>query len=205
MQVAWQDKRKVVQMIACSMFQTFLVVFWGWIWLFAVNKLGLSRTEVGEAISWSILCGVAAAFPVLWLVDRFSVYRLMPFFCAISVCVLFLFLNIHSVTGLILATSLMAVLQPLYNSADIMVYRTTVPENIGSVTSTNSCLRGFFNGCMAMLMGWLIQATGGNYHWAYIIACSLTVLGLVPLFLYRWLMSRDQTLRETRLAETAIA
>ncbi len=75
----------------------------------------------------------------------------------------------------------------MYNSADIMVYRTTEPENIGSVTSTNSCMRGFYNGCIALGIGWLIQTTGGSYQWAYIGACTLTVLGLIPLYLYRHL------------------
>ena len=194
MKVAWTDRRKVVQMIACSMFQTFQIVFGTWIWLFAVNKLGLSRAEVATALSWSILVGVVAAFPVSWLVDRFSPYRLMPFFCLISIGVLILFLHIRDMNGLILATCLQAFVGPLYNSADIMVYRTTDPENIGSVTSTNSCLRGFYNGCIALGIGWLIQATGGNYQWAYIAACTLTVLGLVPLFLYRHLMKEARLL-----------
>lgn len=191
MKVAWTDRRKVVQMAACSMFQTYQIVFNGWIWLFAVNKLGLARSEVAIAISWSILCGVLAVFPISWLVDRFSPYRLMPFFCLISVGSLLLFLNIRDINTLILATCLQAMVQPLYNSADIMVYRTTEPANIGSVTSTNSCLRGFYNGCVAVFIGWLIHSSGGDYHWAYILACSLTVLGLIPLYLYRRLMSRD--------------
>ncbi len=189
MKVAWTDHRKIVQMAACAMFQTFQIVFGTWIWLFAVNKLGLTRADVAIALSWSILCGVVAALPVSWLVDRFSPYRLMPFFCLISIGVLVLFLNIHDVNGLIIATCLQAVVLPLYNSADIMVYRTTGPAEIGSVTSTNSCLRGFYNGCVALVIGWLIQATGGNYKWAYVIACTLTVLGLVPLYLYRHLMT----------------
>jgi len=191
MKVAWQDPRKIVQMMAVAMLQTFQVVFSSWIWLFSINQLGLTRPEVAEAISWAILCGAAAAFPVSWLVDRISPYRLMPIFCGLVLLVLWSFLHIRDVNGLILTTCLQAMVTPFYNAADIMVYRTSPPEKMGSITSTNSCMRGFYNGCIAASMGWLIHATGGNYHYAYLAGAILTLAGLGPLFVYRWMLRRE--------------
>ncbi len=92
-----------------------------------------------------------------WLVDRFSPYRLMPIFCILTGVNLWLFLQVRDVTGLIIASCLQTMILPLYNSADIMIYRASKPEEIGSVTSTNSCLRGFYNGCVAVGMGWIIE------------------------------------------------
>ncbi len=128
-----------------------------------------------------------AAFPVSWLVDRFSPYRLMPFFCLISIGVLVLFLNIRDANGLILAACLQAIIDRSIIRGHHGLSDDRSRER-RSVHSTNSCLRGFYNGCIALGIGWLIQASGGNYQWAYIAACTLTVLGLIPLFLYRHLM-----------------
>lgn len=188
MKVAWHDRRKVVLMVAVSMFQTFQIVFGAWIWLYATNRLGLSRPEIAHAMSWAILCGVGVAFPISWLIDRISPYRLLPVFCLINGAVLWAFLNIEDVNGLILTACLQVIAVPFYNAADIMVYRTVNPADMGSVTSTNSCLRGFYNGGIAILMGWLIHRGGGNYDLAYIIAFGLTAAGLIPLFYYRRLM-----------------
>ncbi len=55
MKVAWTDRKKVIQMTACAMLQTFQIVFGTWIWLFAVKRLGLERAEVASALSWAIL------------------------------------------------------------------------------------------------------------------------------------------------------
>lgn len=190
MKVAWQDRRKVVLMVAVSMFQTFQSVFTVWIWLYASNRLGLSRPEIAHAMSWAILCGVAVAFPISWLNDRLSSYTLMPIYCLINGCVLWSFLNIQDVNGLILTACLQAITVPFYSGVDIMVYRLAKPADIGSITSTNSCLRGFYNGCIAVLMGWMISTGGDNYDLAYIVAFGLTACALIPLFYYRHLMGK---------------
>lgn len=190
MKIAWKDKRKVVLMISVSLFQTFQVVFGSWIWIYADSKLGLTRAEAGAAMSWAILLGVVVTFPLSWLVDRISPYRLLPFFCLIVAAVFWSFLNMKDINGLILTTCLQSLVGPLYSASDIMVYRTVNPAEVGSVTSTNSCLRGFYNGCLAAVTGYLIQSTGGNYHLAFFLGCIFTVAGLIPLYYYRHLMKR---------------
>ena len=77
--------------------------------------------------------------------------------------------QIHNAFTLMLAACFINVLGPLYAASDMMVYRTADPKVIGSMTSTNSCLRGLFNGGLAMGMGLLIQHTGHNYYIAFVV------------------------------------
>jgi len=115
----------------------------------------------------------------------------LPIFCLVAGAALLFLLNVTSVTQLIIVAALITIMQALYPASDIMVYRNANPAEIGSVTSTNSCLRGFYNGCMGVTYGFVIEKTGGHYEYAFILAYGLTVLGLVPLFYYRHLMMRD--------------
>lgn len=191
MTVAWKDKRKIALMISVSLFQTFQIVYGMWIWLYAKNILHLTRTETAHTISWSILVSVALAFPIGWAIDRISPYKLLPCFCALAGLALWLLLRITSPIHLIAVAALVSVLGSLYGASDIMVYRTAHPAEIGSVTSTNSCLRGFYNGCLGLFTGWMIEHLGGRYDYAFIFAFAMTTLGLVPLFFYRHLMRTD--------------
>lgn len=190
MKVAWQDPRRVVLMISVSLFQAYLVTYSVWVWLFAKNTLGMTRAETGQAMAWGVLAALLAAAPIAWLVDRVSPYRLLPVFCALLGLHLFLVFRIHDVTSLMIVACMTSALMPMYNASDIMVYRTADPKVIGSMTSTNSCLRGLFNGAMAAGMGYLIEHTGHNYYAAFVVAYGLQLLGLVALFSYRFLMNR---------------
>ncbi len=194
MKVAWKDQRMVVLMLSVSLFQTFQIVFGSWVWLYAKNVLNLSRLETGLIVSWGIIAAVVLALPIAWLIDRISPYRLLPVFCAICGAALWFLLHIKSPMDLIIASSLVSVLAASYGASDIMVYRNAHPAEIGSVTSTNSCLRGLYNGGMSLLVGFLIEKSGGNYEYAFILAFVMTCLGLVPLFIYRSLMMQEQKL-----------
>ena len=188
MKVALKDRRALVLMISVSLFQTFQIIFTSWVWLYAKKVLHMSRMETGLVMSWSIIISITMAFPIAWLVDRISPYKLLPCFCAIGGMALWSLLHITTSRDLLVTAALFAILTALYPASDIMVYRKAHPAQIGSVTSTNSCLRGFYNGCMALFVGFLIEKTGGHYDYAFIFAFTLTLLGLVPLFLYRHLM-----------------
>jgi len=189
MKVAWQDPRRIVLMISVSLFQAYLMTYGCWVWLFAKNTLGMDRADTGQALAWGVLASLLVAAPVAWLVDRVSPYKLMPAFCAFLGVHLLLVFQIHNQSSLMLVACLAAVLAPLYSASDIMVYRTADPKTIGSLTSTNSCLRGLFNGGLSLGMGQLIQHTGHNYYFAFVAGYALQLLGLVALFSYRHLMS----------------
>ena len=188
MQIAWKDKRTILLMASVAILGTYQTVFNTWIWLYAKNALHLSRTDTGLIISWAIPVTVALNFPVAWLIDRFSPYRLLPWMCvsaALSLCFL---RNASSSSYLIVAAGFNAITMLLGGAADIMVYRHSPAAEIGSVTSTNSCVRGFYGGCVALLTGHLIERFGGRYDYAFIIGLGLSILGLMLLFGYRNLM-----------------
>lgn len=189
MQIAWKDKRAIILMISVSLFQTFQISYWTWIWLYTQNTLHFSRSETAYAMSWSILFGVVVALPIGWIIDRVSPYKMLPFLCLIGGVALWFLLHITSTAHLIVAAGLMTLVVALYNGSDIMVYRKANLSEIGSVTSTNACLRGFYNGCIGIISGFLIQQSGGHYEYAFILAYALTVLALAPLYYYRHLMS----------------
>jgi hypothetical protein len=150
----------------------------------------MSRTDIGLTTSWSILVSVALSFPIGWMIDRVSPYKILPCYCLLAGTALWFLLHISRPFDLLITASLVAVYASMYGAADIMVYRQSHPSEIGSVTSTNSCLRGFYNGCLGIGGGMLIAKTGGHYDYAFIAAFLLTCLGLVPLFLFRDLTGR---------------
>lgn len=191
MKVAWQDPRRVILMISVSLFQAYLMTYWCWVWLFAQNTLTLSRAETGQAMAWGALATLVVSAPVAWLTDHISPYKLLPVFCGLLGVHLWLIFQIHNVFSLMIVACLAAALAPMYGASDIMVYRTADPKVIGSMTSTNSCLRGLFNGGLAMGMGLLIQHTGHNYYIAFVVGYILQLLGLVALFSYRYLMRKN--------------
>ncbi|OAM90601.1 MFS transporter [Termitidicoccus mucosus] len=190
MKIAWRDKRAVVLMISVSLFETFQIAFVTWVWLYAQNALGMTRAQTGLCVSWGILFSMCAAFPLGWLIDRVSPYRLLPVFCLICAGAAYCVLHARTPLFLTLAACLSYTLNVFYGASDIMVYRNAAPAEIGSVTSTNSFLRGAYRGVMALLMGHLISRSGGCYDYVFILAAALTVAGLVPLFIYRRLMAQ---------------
>ncbi|XHR31014.1 MAG: MFS transporter [Chthoniobacteraceae bacterium] len=191
MKVAWKDKRTILLMASVAILGTYQTVFNTWIWLYAKNTLHLSRTDTGMIISWAIPVTVALSFPVAWLIDRISPYKLLPWMvlsAGLSLC----FLR-HASTDscLIIAAGFNAIAMLLGGAADIMVYRHSPASEIGSVTSTNSCLRGFYGGCVAFFTGYMIERLGGRYDYAFAMAFGLSVLGLILLFGYHRLMRSE--------------
>lgn len=188
MKVAWRDKRTIILMLSTSLFGTYATVYNTWIWLYAKNTLHMTRTETAMTISWAIPVTVALSFPVAWLVDRVSPYKLLPWLCLFAGASLWYILHATTHTALILSGIFNAIAMLLYSASDIMIYRNAPSAEIGSVTSTNSCLRGFYGGCLGLLAGLVIQQTTGHYDYAFILAWLLSTMGLIPLYLYQHLM-----------------
>lgn len=187
MKVAWTDKRVILLMLAVAMIGSFNTVYNVWIWLYAKNALHLSRTETALTISWAIPLIVALNFPVAWLIDRVSPYKLLPWLCLSAGASLWFLLHATTPTRLIIAAGFGAIAMLLGGAADIMVYRNSPAQDIGSITSTNSCLRGFYGGCLSLLTGFIIEKSGGHYEYAFVLAFVLAVLALIPLYTYRHL------------------
>jgi hypothetical protein len=184
-----------------SLFQAYLMTFGSWVWLFAQNTLGMSRADTGQAKAWGALASLVVAAPIAWLVDHVSPYKLLPVFCGFLGVHLLLVFQIHNVFTLMISACLYAALWPFYAASDMMVYRTADPKVIGSLTSTNSCLRGLFIGGLSFGMGQLIERTGHNYYAAFVAAYVLQLLGLVALFTYRHLMSCPRRMQTDLVAQ----
>jgi predicted MFS family arabinose efflux permease len=98
---------------------------------------------------------------------------------------LVLLLMVHDATSLALYVAFMTISNPLNNAAEIMVYKTSDPKEVGSITSSLSFIRNFYNGCLLFFAGWFIQLSGRNYHMLFIIGAVLMAVGLLMFFIYR--------------------
>ncbi len=77
MSVAWRDRKAIILMFGVALIMTFTALFGQWVWIFAEHDLGLTKTNIGSALSWSILLPSLLAFPYGWLIDRTNGYRLV--------------------------------------------------------------------------------------------------------------------------------
>ena len=90
------------------------------------------------------------------------------------------------------AALLMEGMTPLYGAAYIILARDTDRTHLGSVTSTNSFLRGLFVGASVLISGTLIQSNGNNYHIAYVFGAFVSSAGFILIMIYGYLMQRGQ-------------
>ena len=199
MAVAWQDKRVIWLMLGVGMVSAFLNVYGMWVWLFAKVTLGLEKTAIADALSWSSLLSVALAYPTGCVIDRFGGRKVVVVYWMILAVMFSLLLRVHDASGLLLMAILQCCAGPLYGAADIMVYRSAPPEHMGSITSTNSFLRNMIAGCVAFSSGQLIRHV--SYTAAFTMGICISTLGLAMLFVHKYSMRRSQP----SLAETGTA
>lgn len=190
LRVGWRDRRAIVLMLGVGSVHSFFVMHNTWIWLYAKNDLGLTRAQLGDAFSWAILAGILIAFPAGWVIDRFGSYVVVVVFWLLSLAAFATVMVVSTIPGLIAYTLLIALLPSLYNAADIMVYKTAHPRDVGSVTSSNSFTRNLYIGCLTFISGFLIKHFDNNYKLAFALGMAMSTVGLVLIFVYRFLMRR---------------
>ena len=183
MAVAWQDKRVIWLMLGVGMISAFLNVYSTWVWLFAKVMLGLEKTVIAGALSWSSLLGVALAYPAGWVIDRFGGRKVVVVYWMILVVMFAVLMRVHDASGLLLMAILQCCAGPLYGAADIMVYKSAPPEHMGSITSTNSFLRNMIAGCVAFSSGQLISRV--SYTAAFTMGICVSTVGLAMFFVHR--------------------
>lgn len=189
--VGWQDKRIIPLMMGVSAIHSFLMMFGGWLWLFAAHDLKLSRSDCGDALSWASLLAVVVAYPFGWLIDHVKGIKLVTAFLVFQWVLFFMVLKINSVTGLLAASLVQTLFAPLYSAADLMVYRNCPGKDVGSVTSSLAFLRNMYAGFLSFFSGWLITHGGTNYHYAFILGIGMSTLALPLFFVNYWLMRRS--------------
>lgn len=189
--IGWRDRRAIVLMLGVGAIQSFWIMYSTWIWLYAKNVLGLTRAESGAAISWSVLAGVVVAYPAGWAIDRLGSYPVLATYWVLSMVTCIMSLNMSTIHGLTAVTLMCSILGPMYGAADIMVYKSSHPAEIGSVTSTNAFLRNLYTGCLVFVSGFLIEKSGHNYKLAFILGMVMSTVGFGLFFVYRHLMRKD--------------
>jgi MFS family permease len=187
LQVGFRDRRRIVLMLSVPMIGATFTMYNAWLWLFAKNELGLTRTDMGAALSWSSLLGLVLSMPYAWLIDKINPYKLVALGLFLQFILFLALLNIHSANGLIVVSFLFAASSGIGGVASIVVFRAAHPAEVGSVTSCLGFVNNFFNATLLLVSGQLIERLGHNYHAAYILGICLSALGFAVLLTYRQL------------------
>jgi Na+/melibiose symporter-like transporter len=193
LKVGLRDRRIIWLMLGVAMIASFETVFQNWTWIYAKAKLGLERKDIFEALSWAQLINIVIAFPTGWLIDKVGGFKVVLLYFFMMLLNLVLLLMVHDATSLALYVAFMTISNPLNNAAEIMVYKTSDPKEVGSITSSLSFIRNFYNGCLLFFAGWFIQLSGRNYNMLFIIGAVLMAVGLLMFFIYRKKMSAPST------------
>lgn len=177
--IGWKDRRMILLMLGVGLINSFMNMAHMWVWLFAKNELGLDRSDIGAALAWSPLLSVLLAWPVGWVVDRFGGLRVVAALWILEIAAFIVSMNITSAHGLIILSMMVAAMTPLYIGADMMVFKTAPPKDVGSVTSSNSFTRNLCAGILYLASGLIIERCDGDYRMAFIIGITMSSLGML--------------------------
>lgn len=191
--VAARDKRVFLLIAGVALVLSYKAATEQWIWFWSKESLGLSRKDIFQALSWGGLINIVLGYPTGWLIDRFGGLKVVIIYVALAASSFVLALFVHDKTGLIVFVLMRTIMIPLYLGADIMIFKSAHPKDIGSITSTTSCIRNAFLGVLALVTGWAIYWTDHNYLVGFGIGLGLTVVGL-GFFLVFSRVTRDRPL-----------
>ena len=205
LKVGWHDKREIFLMLGVGCAFGFFFIHNQWIWLFAKNVLGLSKSDMGSAISWGILISMLISYPAGWVVDKFGSYIILAIFWVLITITFVCAMLMHNAVWLAAEAILVQIASPFYWGIDILVYRSVHPKDIGSVTSSNSFLRGLIGGVALGVSGLLIKLSGGDYRWAFVEGYFLVTLSLVFFAIHWWLKNHKPYVSAAATREKAMA
>jgi hypothetical protein len=188
--VAAEDKRIFWLMAGVAMINAYLIMNGQWIWFWSKETLHLERGEIFHALSWAGLVNVVLAWPIGWVIDRWGGFRvvLMLWFGQL-LCFLWA-MQVHDKAGLVVLSLAVTMVAPLYAGADIMVFKSAPPAEVGSITSTNSAIRNLFRAALAMASGWAIFWMGHNYRVGFVMGMVMSTVGLAMFWIHRKKMAR---------------
>ena len=185
MKVAWEDKSAILLMAGVGLIGVCSVICYAWIWLFATEKLEMNRGQLGAIMSWGILVPLLISYPAGHLIDRFRGIRIVALHWTLSILAAWwLITQVHNALTLTIGAMLMGAMGPFYGASDIKVYRDADRRHVGSITSTNSCLRGIINGMAVAISGFLIEWMKGDYRIAFAFGAFLTTIGFLCIVAY---------------------
>ena len=188
--VAATDKRIFWLMAGVAMISSYTAMNTAWVWFWAKETLHLEKGEIFQALSWAGLLNMVLAYPIGWIIDRFGGLRVVLLFYAGQVACFLWVLNVHDKSGLIVLSLATTLIGPLYAGADMMIYKAAPRKDIGSYTSTNSCIRNFYNATLGLIAGWSIFAMGHNFVLGFCIGIAMSTVGLIMFFIHHRFMTR---------------
>lgn len=195
--VAARDKRIFVLMAGVGLVNGYFVMQNAWLWFWAKETLNLDRKTIFDSLSWAGLLNIGLAFPTAWLIDRWGAIKVATVYFIGQIACFALAMTISDKFGLIALSLVGTVVGPLYGAVDIMVYKSADPKEIGSITSTNSCIRNAWNATFGMVAGWVIFWCGHNFRIGYVMGIAAATVGFTLLWVYRWLMTRRVAVAST--------
>lgn len=72
-----------------------------------------------------------------------------------------------------------------------MIYKSADPKDVGSMTSSNSCIRNAYGALLGFSAGWLIYFFGHNFRIGFVIGIVMSTVGLLMFLVHHWQMRRD--------------
>jgi len=184
------DKRIFWLMAGVAMIHGYLIMNNTWLWFWSKETLGLEKGEIFSALSWASLVNVVMAYPIGWLIDRWGGFRAVQILWIGQVACFCWAMGVHDKAGLIVLSLATTMINPFYQGADIMVYKSAAAKDIGSFTSTNSCIRNGYNALLGLAAGWAIFFYGHNYRIGFVMGIVMSTVGLCMFIIYRYVMSR---------------
>jgi MFS family permease len=185
------DRRRIVLMVGVALLVSFMACYTTFVWLYADSALGMARSEVADALRWGLLINAIVAFPVGWIIDRFGSWLVISAYLVLIVVTCAILLGADGRTGLMIAAVMATCVAPLYNAADILVYRTCPPAHVGSVTSSNAFIRNAWVGILVVVVGVMADWPSLGYQAGFISALCCSFMGVIVLVIYHR-MTRQQ-------------
>ena len=188
--VAATDKRIFWLMAGVAMLNSYLVMNTQWLWFWSKQNLHLDRADIFQALSWAGLANVVLAYPVGWVIDRWGGFRVVLLMWVGQLACFCWAMNVGDKTGLIILSLGTTVIGPLYAGADMMVYKSANPKDIGSITSTNACIRNVFRATLGLVSAWSIFFLGHNYRIGFVMGIVMSTVGVLMFFIHHRVMQR---------------
>jgi len=186
--VAARDKRIFWLMLGVGMINSFGTMNNQWLWFWSKEALHLDRDMIFKSLSWASLVNIVLAYPIGCIIDRWGGFKVVLVYWVGQVACFAWEMQVHDKTGLVILSLAMTVVAPLYGAADIMVYKSADPKDVGSITSTNSCLRNGWVATLGFVSGWTIFFFGHNFRIGFVIGIIMSTVGLMMFIIHRWTM-----------------
>jgi positive regulator of sigma E activity len=183
--IGLKDARIIWLMAGVALILSFQAVFGQWTWLWSKTALGLDRADIFDTLSWCLLVNVVLAWPVGWIIDHWGGFKVVLIFYALQLLGFILVFQVAGRMSLTAFSIIMMMSMPLYQAADIMVYKRCHPKDVGSVTSTNSFFRNLYLGILTFSSGTIIELSSRNYLLVFVLGFLMTTVGLCFFFYYR--------------------